>query len=147
VPENLDQEEIYSFSRGGFTQSRASYQCLFDFVMQDRLAEINFSVMIEDPWIIKSDITRHPLDDATCFIGETVAYLMDNKHFRIDTLENCIKLSASFLFIGFVFRTTISTGDMNERIISSDAVEAFARECTIIFVSSYDREGLVIWHR
>lgn len=147
LPQNVEVEKAHQFSAGDVVSPSASYSYLAKFITDLEGENLRFLAAIEDPWIGQSDVREGRSDNLLRFADSSIFYLIEGSMFDSATLEKAIKLTSSFLFIGVVSETALSDDDVRDRKLTDGAIEKIASNCKVIFVSAYDREGVVIWHR
>jgi hypothetical protein len=143
----LGAEQAYSFNSGGITSPNSSGELFIEYLAEEKLSGTTFSLLIEDSWMKKSDALKHHSDASLYFVNDTPYYLIEGREFNANRLEATIKLTSSWMFIGFVSHMVLTEADSIDRVFTTEAVGSFVAQCKVIFVSAYDREGFVIWRR
>jgi hypothetical protein len=104
------------------------------------------TLVLQDVWGQSPADAVATVDLSNKFLDETsVYYFGETPDQDLVSVERKI---ASFLLVGAFTRIAVREANLpTDRMLDSNAIDLIARSIEEIFVSAYDREGLVVWRR
>lgn len=141
LPAELDPNNLTDVEHGGVTSLDATINWLVPELRRLSPDGSKFLLLVEDSWARPSDAPessreqRFQLSDDDCLV-----YALDGDQLSEFALKNLFKAVRSFSFNGFI----IDKANLPAARAGGIAALALAEHVKRVFVSAFDREGLIV---
>jgi hypothetical protein len=107
----------------------------------------NGSLVFQDVWFGPKDPVRGG-SDGVFFDRSSVYYVLGPHEINGTTISRTMLRMKSFLLFAVFCNFSFSAGDVpTTHILDENVIDEMANNAQEVFVSAYDREGLVVWRR
>jgi hypothetical protein len=150
LPEdNANLERALKFSIGSRMDSSIAYNWLASHIYASLSKNTEGSIIFHDAWGAKhGDAVLKENKSNFFFYQSAVQYFVVGKNVAVDTILNSIKKVHSFLFVGALVNVSVIANKLPaSKIVDNGFMNNIVKHTQEIYVSAYDREGVVIWKR
>jgi hypothetical protein len=143
VPERTSVDRAKFFNAGGLLTWRDTINWLADHVRTLWREKPTGGLVFQDLWVRPADPAVRCKPVKKFFDATNVYYFVESSD---ENIEAIIRETSSFLLVGFFMRISLrDSGLMQDCIVEKKLIDKLARSTKEIFVTAYDREGLVLW--
>ncbi|MGC2785597.1 MAG: hypothetical protein WA397_17540 [Roseiarcus sp.] len=144
LPEGIDHEKSLQFQRGGLTTQTLTMKWVIDTVAKKFGSGSDFCLLLEDPWAKLTDPSIYDQRNRVLTYQESVIYALPGEKVDSEGLRQLLKSVTSFDYNGFVVARRLPNASGFLLKLDDDTVNDLIKHIYLVFVSAFDREGVVI---
>lgn len=148
LPAETSRERALQFETGGLTSWRET--CAWFERELERLSGLakDGSLVFQNVWAKPQDPILKEYDHVFFDRSSSVYYVLGHHDINAASISTTMRQVYSFLFVAVFCNFSFSVADVpTTRILDETIIDGMAANAQEVFVSAYDREGLVVWRK
>lgn len=132
------------FERGGITTLGASLRWLVQHVESQVRDKSGICFLVDDPWSKATDPALDNTSGIVLTLGTSVIHALPGTDFDQAGLRRLFRSVSSFEYSGFLVMRPLTSRSERVGSISNHDIADMVQHVSVIIVSAFDREGLII---
>jgi len=147
VPAETTRERALQFKTGGLLSWRETCAWFEREIEQLSSHTDKGSLVFQDVWLRPQDAVTGGFDGAF-FDQSSVYYILGAHDMNAAAISSAMLQITSFLFVAVFCNLSFQPADVPAtRVLDETLIDAMANNAQEVFISAYDREGLVVWRK